>query len=708
MPSASVVRTGVFGLLVAAFVLRFIFPNADPAPRLSWSNDIFTDGAVMVHAARNKALFGEWIRDYNHDYFIFPCMNWLTSLSYSIFGVGRNATLVLSALLGTATCGFVAWGVGKALGRRATLIAALLGAVCYWTTMFSRVPVAENLVAALLAAACALLTSSSPRALAAAGAVAVFATLFGKYHAVGALPGLLAFVALRHRSWRSTGSFVSGGTVVAIFWLVAFFLPHRELIQQHVQHQSTGFHGPLPFAVSFFDGLGEFYNTYRRSWVFYRMPVEAVLGGLFVFWTLGNGTARRDRIRDGSAVWAFWFASIWIYYSLLPYKGPRYYILVTAPLIACAAAQIEKMLRSPSLPMRPPARVDEFVPLLVWLYTFSFGWIDSVKHYASMFLEWAILPPPRISETVYQSVVGVFQHVDTFLQNLAWAAVLTVLGMFLVLWHPEVLRRTGTSKEWSGAFIRRLAGAAIVVAVVFGLGQYVLWVTHRTYYLHEIKSSIAELVGKDAVLLGPLAPLLTQDTKLKSLPYFGPPGEKGLLAKYGVTHVVICGAGDVKELDARYAGLNDASKIVQGWPIRTFFASTLELKRIPGSVDGVPIHQYRPTFYEEAATAAELQDWQGALRALESLKAEHGGKEIPEALSLEAVCSFKLDDLPKARRLLEACIRTRPMDPLHYQNLGVLELREGQRSRALELWMTALRLDPKNEDLERRIRELAR
>ena len=53
-------------------------------------------------------------------------------------------------------------------------------------------------------------------------------------------------------------------------------------------------------------------------------------------------------------------------------------------------------------------------------------------------------------------------------------------------------------------------------------------------------------------------------------------------------------------------------------------------------------------------------------------------------------------------------IRQRPNDPLNYQNLGVLDLKEGDRAGALRNWVKALRLDPKNKDLEDRIRELLR
>jgi hypothetical protein len=699
---------GIALLLALAFALRFAWPESDPAPRLSWSNELYTDPAVMVHAARNKALFGEWLRDYNRDYFLFPLMNWLTYASYEVVGTGRIATILLSALAGTATVAALTWGLARAQGARAAILGGALGAACYWITMYSRIPVAENVVAMLLALSCVAALSRSAAGLAAAGAIAVFATLFGKYHAVGFLPGLALFVALRTRSPRSVAALLAGGTAVALVWLLAWFLPNRDVILAHVARQSTGIHGPLPITISLADGLGEIYNTLRRSWVFYRMPVEGALGSLFAFWTIGNAAARRARLADGTAIFAFWFLSMWLYYSALPYKGPRYYILIAIPLVACAAAQIDRMLRAGAFKLRPPRGLDELLPIALWFYSFFFGAIDCVKHWTSIALEWAAFPPPRISQATYESIVRVFAHVDTFVQNLAWALGLTIGAVLFVLWSPEIARRLpGSPREISSRTFRRTGAALLAVALAAGLGQWAHWAKSRTSFIHEIQRSIPAILGEDAVVLGPLAPILTQDTRLRALPYFGPPGEKGLLESYGVTHVVMCGPGDIRELYARYPSLDGQLAMVQSWPLMTLFSTTLEIQRVPSAVDGVPIHDYHPTLFEEAATACEEERWADAMIAFERVRAA-GGAAAPELLSLEAVACFKLNDLPRARALLEEAIRRRPKDPLNYQNLGVLDLREGKRADAVRHWLTALRLDPKNRDLEERIRELVR
>ncbi len=662
----------------------------------------------MVHTARNAVLTGEWIRDYNRDLYVFPLMNWLTWLAYQLVGPGFLASFALSVLMGTATVGAIAWGLKSALGQRGAVYAALLGATSFWLAVYARIPVAENMAALLMALACVAAMRRSGRALAGAGALGVGAVLFAKYHAVGFLPALVAFVLLRERSWRRSWPLFAGGAVVFLVWLAFIFLPNREFIVGHVGQQSTGLHGSMPFALSFFDGLAEIYNTLRRSWVLFRMPVVAILGGFCALWVVGNGEARRRRLADGSAVFAFWFVSQWLYYSLLPYKAPRYYVLVAVPLVACAAVQFTSLATSGDRTLRAPARWDEHLPVAVWLYSLAFGCLDGAKHYASMLLEYLSLPPARISDETFTAVVEIFRGVDTFKQNLAWAAGIFAVVYVFFLWHPEILSRLGLKRGViPGAWVRGLTEAALVVLLVSAAFQFGWWWTHRTYYVHDIKSSLTEMIGPDAVLIGPLAPLLTQDTRMRSLPYFGPAGEKGLLEKYGVTHAVVCGQGDSKELEERYPGLQDEMTIVQAWPLRTLFSGSLEIHRLPAIWDGVRLHDYQPTLFEQGAAAAAAEDWEGAIAKFDEHRAA-GGRAIPELISLEAVCWFRLGVTDRSRRLLLDVIRQRPNDPLNYQNLGVLCLKEGDRAGALSNWVKALRLDPKNRDLEDRIRELLR
>jgi hypothetical protein len=695
-------------ILLAGLVLRIVWPLADPADRYSWSNGIYTDPPTMVHAARNAILHGEWVTDYNRDLWIYPLMNGLTWLFYLPFGVGRLPTVVLSALLGTAMVGVLAWGLYRSAGPRVAILGAVLGAFNQWLVFFARVPVAENLVALLLALACGAAFGRSPRSRFLAGALGVGATLFGKYHALGFLPGLVLFVGLRDRNLRGLLPLVGGGAAVFAVWFAVIFMPHTQDVLGHVGRQSTGLHGQLPFLISLQEGLSEILNTLRRSWMYFRMPVVGGLGGLFAIWVVGNRGARKRALENGTALYAFWFLGTWLYYSLLPYKAPRYYLILAPAMVAGAAIVLGRLLRGEELRLRAPATWDEHLPILVCIYTFLFGAIDSVKHYVAILLEYLTLPPPRVSPEAFDSIVGFFRHVDTFHQGLTWAAILSIPVYIVVLWSPEITARLGRpTSVLSGPALRTLGQGLVGVSIAFGLWQWGWWATHRTTFLEDVKASLPALVGEEAVLMGPLAPLLAQDTDHRVLPYFGPPGRDDLLAEYGVTHVVVSGTGDADDLDQRFPGLLDESAVVQVWPVRTLFASTLEVRRLPQEFAGRRLHDYEPTLFELGAEETLAEHWEAALEWFEAHR-QAGGVETPELLSLESVCWFKLGDYDRAKALLERVVAQRPLDPLNYQSLGVLALRDGDRAGALELLMKAWRLDPGNQELEKTVRELVR
>ncbi len=694
--------------ILGALVLRLAWPAADPPVRLSWSNGIYTDPPTMVHAARNAHLYGEWIRDYNRDLYVYPLTNFLTWLSYLPVGPGRLPTLILSALAGTLTVAGLAWALWRSAGPRAAALGAVLAATCHWLVMYSRIPIAENVTGMLMTLACVAGISRGPRSQFLSGGLAAAAVFFGKFHAVGFLLAMIAFVLMREQGLKGSRPFLLGAGLAIGSWGLGIFLPHREEIVAHVIRQSTGYHGDLPFTVSLLNGLGEIFNTLRRSWMFYRMPVCGIVGCFVAVWVLGNGAARRRGLRDGHAIWAFWFLGMWIYFSLLSYKAPRYYVLVAPPLVALTAITLDRALARGARVIAAPVRWDEHLPLVIGLYAFFFGAIDGAKHYASMALEYLILPPARISDDAYNFVVRIFQNVDTFLQNVSWAGIFTIATYVLILWHREILGVFGVrSLRLSGRTSARGAAVLLGISIVWAAWQYGWWVVHRSYYVEEMKTTVPQIIGPDAVVLGPLAPLLTQDTSIATLPYFGPPGERGILETYGVTHLAVCGAGDGQLVEKRFPGLLEQTTVVQSWPVRTLFAGTLDIRRLPRAVDGVPIHEYTPTRYEELFEVVAQERWSEGLELIRRYR-ESGEEEIPELVSLEYLCWFKLEDYDRAERMIREAIRRRPRDPINHTNLGVLRLNRGDREGALRSLITALRIDPRNKELEEMIRELTR
>jgi hypothetical protein len=390
---------------------------------------------------------------------------------------------------------------------------------------------------------------------------------------------------------------------------------------------------------------------------------------------------------------------MWLYLSLLAYKAPRYYVLIGAPLVAGAAVVLDRWFAH-GVNVRRPRGAAEISAASIWAVAFCFGVIDATKHYASIALETLMLPPPRISPRAYDFLYDLFSHVDTFYQNLVWAGVFATLGIAAWYWVTR-----GTVRSASNG--RGVAVALATISVAVALAQYGWFASHRTRYLEEVKESLPAMLGPGPVLLGPMAPLIAQDTEWPAHPYYGPPGHPGVLAQFGITHVVICGPGEARQFEERFPGLLDETVLVQSWPVQTLFSSTLEVRRLPLRGDPRIRNEYRESAFERGSEAVADQRWQDAIDAFSEFRAS-GGAELPELLSLESVCWFKLGDLGRAESLLRVAVEKRPSDALNYQNLAVLDLKRGDRASALDNLMIAIRIDPHSPQLEQMIQELTR
>ncbi|NNE44393.1 MAG: hypothetical protein HKN12_09300, partial [Gemmatimonadetes bacterium] len=351
-------------ILLFGLAVRFAWPLADPPATLSWSTAVYTDPASKTLPAMYAARFGDWNLSEGQYLRAFPLANALTWASYRALGPGREAHQCLAALLSSGALLATGLLLRRTLGAPAGLIGAALAATSWWLVMFGRVPVVENLVSLLLAFSAWFALGHGRGAAAAAGVLAMSAALFGKYHAAAFLPVLAAFLAAR----RSEGSRVMpaaiGAGAVAALWLIAVYLPFRSEILEYVGRESVGIHGALPVTRSLWHGILGLFTSVRQAWVFHQTPVIGLLGLAFALRTVTRRELWRERLQNGTALFALWFLGVWVYYALLSYKAPRYYVVIGVPLVACAAAQISAWFRAGTITLeRPTLRrlVPEFL-----------------------------------------------------------------------------------------------------------------------------------------------------------------------------------------------------------------------------------------------------------------------------------------------------------------------------------------------------------
>jgi 4-amino-4-deoxy-L-arabinose transferase-like glycosyltransferase len=683
------------GVLTLAAVLRFVWPLADPGARLSWSNGIYTDPATVTHAARNAALFGEWFRDESRDFMFYPLHNVLTWIVFEIFGVSRLATQLLAGVLGTLTVGAAAWAVHRCVGPRGGLLAATLTGFCFWLVMFSRVPVVENVTVLLLTIASALAVSRRAPARLGTGVLVGVAFLFGKLHAIAFLPALLLFLWLRDRKVSALGLTLAGVGAASVLWSVLVFLPHRAAILDQIRGSSESY-GAIPFFESVGSGVREFLEAIRNSWLFHRLPVLSLLGFTFTLATFGGRKVRRARLENGTALFAFWFAAFAVYYSVIPYQAPRYYLLAVVPLLVCAAGQVHELGTGGRVKLRPPRGRAEQTWWTLGLFTAGYAAGATVAHGLAVWSE-RIVPFSSPTTTALREWLRSMAHTIDRLPTLAGVGVAVLVVTALasrVLFHPAGKRLRRRIERWDRA---RVAKVALGAALVLNGGQLLDWMFHRTYVVENAKESLDAILAEEAVVLGAFAPLLVQDTQRVALPQFGVVSPADV-DRYGVTHLLVTEYGDPKMFRGVDAEVSARLETVHGWPFRTRLVRILRVFRIPTP-------DYRRTAFERAVDAIEGGRWAESLEQFREFR--DSAPEIPDSYSVAARSHHKMGRADLAKESLERAIELRPNNPTDYHNLGLLLLADGDRRGALDLWLRGLALDPYDPELFRAAGQVA-
>ena len=694
---------GLALLLLLAAVLRLAWPLTDPPDSLSWSGGIFTDPAYNYLPARLALAHGDGPTIELTARLIYPLLNAVVWGLGHVVPIGPVSVAGLAVLLGLVTLAISAGVARRVAGPTAALGVLGVGAVLHWLILFARILMAEHVVALLLAGAAWFALGRRPLAWALTAVLAVGAVLFGKYHAVGSAAGILLFVVWRNPQRRAWGAVAGVSILLGLAWAAFLFLPHRaEILAWVTGYTSAGQAGP-PILTSGIEAVLELFRTYRNGFLIHRAPVVSLLGGLFVIWTLGNGAARRRRLESGSAIFAFWFAGAFVYHAIFPYTPPRYFIPMVYPLIGAAVCQALEATRGGTFPrMRRP---DEWIPGASWFVFLGVGISYAAVHYDRFR---RMVTPVEARPAIGENSGAAFL-LDTFgpvAGNVLWG-MLIGLFLFAVLWAiagriPENGRRLGPKVG------TRMVLGALLICVVLNAGQWTWWATHRTERLARIRDSLAVMVGKDAVILGTYAPVLTEGTG--AVPVWYPlsteEGGGGLLAQRGFTHVLVAEPGDItpEALDQDYPGVAERMRLVHSWRVRVSLVRRLHLYRLAEPLPGTaPLQQ--PTRLELALQAANANELATCMQLIQAYRNE-GGVETPEMLLYEAVGRSGAGDLVAAEALLVRAVAMDPQAPLLYRNLGMLASARGDHAAARRYWRECLRLEPENQEAAQLLRQV--
>lgn len=686
-------------ILAAGWLLRLNDLGADPPGSLSWSQGPFTDGAVVLHDARNKVLHDDWIRDYCEDMFLFPLSNFFAWPFLEAFGVGRLQAALPNTLLGVGAILFFTLAVAKR-GRGWALLWALFASLNYYLIQFQRIPVAEPAMVLLMACGFLFYARSDGRAvfLVLAGFFAAAAPLFGKAHAFYFPVVMLAAIALsareRRARFREMRLAATGMAAAVAIWALLLFLPHGDYILAHVTYESVNKHvgGPAGFVREFVQNLfamGSYTN------VFELMPVLTALGLLGLFGALRRGRkllAVEDRI---GVFLLLWLCIGWVTLAAVRLPAPRYLIAVAFPLIFFALRPFAALLEGKSLSWDCPRRAPA---ILAGIFALAF-----------------VLYQPSISTGMKQvqflnarawgkGIHDFFIHDNAYAELVVFCAAETLIVLAVVVAVIFVLRPKRIRLSLSPASGAILAIILFAGSLFFNLGNYWYWTRFNTHYLRDASRDLAEWIGPDARLMGSFAPALGIDNTLDVFPYFGGLGDEDVLHKYGITHVVISSKGDFDYLKNHYPEAHARKEKVLAYPVKSRYTSVMAIYRLPRELGGRVVNDYEPTVFERAVRTAADGDWEGALALLREFLRLH-----PEHADAHYMVGFmynQLGDSERAAQSFRRAIELRGERPRYYEELARVYRSQGRSREAMELLEHAYQLNPRDKLVQEQIMKM--
>ena len=491
--SESRFRWTLAAIVLLAAILRGLFPAADP-PWRSTVGVVWHDEGAWTHNARNKALYGAWVQDEWNPVYIAPVFTGLEYASFAAFGVGLRQARLVSQVAGLLSVLLLALGVRRIGGNTAGVFAGALLATNYVYVMYDRAAIMEALMAAFIVASWYAVARAERQpwwgALAGVFATLAFFTKAAAAAYVGAL-GLLVIVefippkggsyansvvsAFRRNFWIPAGLVISFGLIGAFF-----VLPHwsdYEFYNWQVsvtRKPSYDLHS-LVDRVAWFPML---HDTFSRMW-------GALALGLFGAWAT---VLRWRRAGMAERLLLLWFDVGVLELLVHDVGNERRFVFLIPALVALTSLVLARgSLMDDEVRSVSRARVLLAVPAILY----------------SAYVLWGPVIRVFYLQQVYAGVLRMPVRLS--------AAAAVLLTVVLVAAWPSVVRLL--TARWTP----RLAAGAVLLAVVWNMGQFGSWAIHRTYKNFQTSIDLGRLLPPGTLVQGKLANGLALENRIRPL-----------------------------------------------------------------------------------------------------------------------------------------------------------------------------------------------
>jgi hypothetical protein len=663
-------------LAAAGLGLRVFDLEADaPAFFADGSQDFTTDGAYLTLFAKNEALFGQWsLFEYEHWHTFKTSL--ITGLSYVLFS-GFGVSLAMGAMVGIILSflgvALTILFLRKWLLGRAMLIIAVLLSFNYVLILYGRFPFSENALLFLtaLVAGTFLASPDTPRGSLALGVLIASAAFFGKAFglilAVGPIGWWLS--EKTDRRWTLIGLLVAS-TIATLLALSFMFQGDFELVSFLWTHstQGHGFPHGLELPFGFFENLFSFARTGLHEYT----PFLSLGLYLALLWTIFF-TEPDSRYRKPVTFMLSWLVAWIVILSIFNYRPLRYQYLLIIPMAVVAAVWL--------------CRAGEMVRRNTKVKLWQIVLLVIANWY---FLYHAITPLAIKSLSLGEYYRWVWYVLPI-------AAVITAL---------ELLWFTRKNIRIAPVALRVIAVVVVGGSIVNDARLYYDWHAQRTYGIRDANRDIAELLGPNAVVSGQIGPAITGGNQVKSFPLFVrlPLNEsEPLLRQYPITHLAIPASlwRDIKKGNPQ---LESVPIIARFW-LRDNINYVVPVYDKFGNQQAM---NYQPTQFEQAA---RLMSTGGTIPPdsllREFLKTHPDNRTAMVYLYHWLAHIGKIDECGP---LVEKLVADYPTDfsvnilaAIYYRTMSGLSGDQSLLSKAAEYLNRAVRYNPVNEDVLRRM-----
>jgi len=397
------------------------------------------------------------------------------------------------------------------------------------------------------------------------------ACLTGKMFGLGLGLAILGVILTGDERPVFKGSiFVLCGIVSAGLLAIVFFGDRLPDFFSYIREQAYSSHGS---ELIIFADIGRFfahpllYGTQQR--MFTAAPCLFFATYLGVIFVIANLIRNRDFLKKNAILHIGVFLLLGMAILLIPtnYRPMRYSTLMYIPMaLVAATAWITTSEDERCLPRAA------LYPLIAMLFFINWFFLFHTVH-DFFFIEY------------YKSVFKI----------IIWSTLGPALAVTWLMLMPRFSRIIRSSGQFIGYGVTLLA----VVSVFYQGSQFIQWSTHTTSGMKDAGRDVAEVLGPDAVLTGPYAPLLTLDNNLRSVIYsFGlEKPDFNIFTEFPITHLAV----DRSNMEAAVKDYIEAKRAVN---VTNFVIRDKDVLifRVAGLTDNAQSARYLPTEYERAVT----------------------------------------------------------------------------------------------------------